>query len=509
MQLYELLQSCESDANSEPDVKRTYKLALAATLTVTGEAWLANKPEAKDRATSIVKEAILEVGLTAEASRNRRIGSSSDELKFAAYAAMHMWMKHEADSLEWEGLVLRLLTGGDYRAAGAIFGLVYAYRDRLGSAWWRLLQVGVLWSGLILLSPQYGDHEDVERAWNRWLARCRRLSLRRAGTSVNDLKVGRVAEGCERLGFDRRLRAYTSGDRQWRGKPIRGRGAELDTHFLSIVFNWLINGAGTGNWAEDSRLVGRLWAFEAGRTRARAKETGEYDLPSQNFGYEILFKLAGLSLAAPTGQARTVWEPVISLGPEAHYAVQHFLRGLFLQLSKGLYIDKFEAVVREMIKYIFAAKWDEKDRYWFYGERILCDLLGFGNEAALLRLPSGAVLRMLDVYKRWAERHLGRDEECVARFCNFLTTEFGAPLRLHGLRWIAAMFNGITRSDRWYRERTGDALIELLNTSLNQNSKELANNSEARQALVEIAADLTARNIPTALALQERIKLLR
>jgi hypothetical protein len=97
----------------------------------------------------------------------------------------------------------------------------------------------------------------------------------------------------------------------------------------------------------------------------------------------------------------------------------------------------------------------------------------------------------------------------VARFSSFLTTPFGAPLRLDGLRWIAAAFNKGLRASRWYRDGTGDALIELLNAAINQNGRELTADLSARQALVEIAGDLASNNIPTALALQERIKLLR
>jgi hypothetical protein len=116
---------------------------------------------------------------------------------------------------------------------------------------------------------------------------------------------------------------------------------------------------------------------------------------------------------------------------------------------------------------------------------------------------------MRDVYERWANAHLSRDEECVTRFCYFLTAEFGASLRLDGLRWIAAMLKANNPSSYWYRDGTGDALIELLNTSLNHSAQALANDGQTWQALLEIAAALAARNIPAALGLQERIKMLR
>jgi len=507
--LHNLLKECEADAAGDESTQAYCKLALAATLIVLADSWLVKTPEAKEDALSIIRTAVGEVASTAEEIRNRRIEYHRDDLKFAAYAVMHLWMIIDDPTHEWEGSLLRLLTSGDSRAAGTIVRIAYANRQRLGSAWWRLLQVGVLWSGLTQLAPHYGGREDAERAWGVWLARLRRFPLRSKDAAVDDLKMSRVATSCKRLDFYRRMRAFTSGNELWRGKPKRWTGMGLDGHFLEVLFLWLINGSGTGDCAEDSKLVRRLWAYEAERIRECAKEdNGEYGLPSQNFGYDLLLKLGELTLAAPENEARELWEPVLVHGPEAHYALQHFISGLFLRLSKGGDPYAFERVWREMAEYGLAAKW-EKRRQWYYGERLICDLLGFGNEDALLRLSPGAALRMRDIYERWAEFHLERDEECIKRFSYFLTTEFGASLRLDGLRWIATMLKAHNPTDYWYRNGMGDDLIELVNTSLNQNAQALVNDSQARDALVEIAAVLAARNIPAALALQERIKRLR
>ncbi|MNV59137.1 hypothetical protein D3C71_1515470 [compost metagenome] len=134
-------------------------------------------------------------------------------------------------------------------------------------------------------------------------------------------------------------------------------------------------------------------------------------------------------------------------------------------------------------------------------------MLGFGNEDALSRLNPGAALRMKDAYERWAATHLSHDEECVTRFCHFLTTNFGAPLRLDGLRWLATTHR--ESSGGWYREGTSEALVELVAAALISDARALTQDAQARQALVEIAATLAAKNIPTALALQERIRQLR
>lgn len=508
--LFNLLQKCGAGAEGEDEeAKSRCRFAAAGTLVALGGPWLSQNPEAQKHALGVVRAGVAGVASTGEEIRGQHMGSLRDEMKFVAYAVMPLWLTDEDGVQEWETAVLRLLTSGDTQAAAVVVGVAYANREQLGTAWWRLLRAGLFWSGLIQLAPHHGDGNDAERAWDVWLARLRRLPLRGPNATPDDLDFKRVVAGRERLDFQRRMRLYDASDQTWRGKPVRERGGSLDGHFLKVLFNWLVEGDGTGDRDLDTRLALRIWDYDVSRAKARAREEyGEYDLPSQNLGYDILLKLGALAISAPTGEDHAVWEAVLTHGPAAHYALQHFIRGLFLRLEKGDDPVAFERVWRATAEYGLAADWSQPG-LWFYGERLICDLLGFGNEDALSRLIPGATLRMKDVYERWCAAHLARDEECVTRFCHFLATNFGAPLRLGGLRWVAAVLKEREPSGRWYREGTGDALVELVANALNSDAQALSQRAQSLQALVEIAAALTARNIPTALTLQERIKQLR
>ena len=508
--LFNLLQECEAAAEGEDeDTKSKCRFAAAGTLVALGGAWLAQNPEARAHSFEVVRAGVATVASTGKEIRERRMGSLRDELKFVAYAVMHLWLSDENGVQEWEAAVLRLLTSGDTRATAVVVGIAYANREQLGNAWWRLLRAGLFWSCLIMLTPRHDDGDDAERTWKVWLARLRRFPLRGPDATPDDLDFKRVAAGVERLDFLRRTRLYNAGDQTWRRKPERERGGSLDDHFLEVLFHWLIEGSGTGIRDLDTRLALRIWDYDVTRAKAREKnDRGEYDLPSQNLGYHILLKLGVLSIAAPAGEDRPIWEPVLAHGPAAHYALQHFIRGLFLRLGKGDDPVAFERVWRATAEYGLAADWSQP-ALWFYGERLICDLIGFGNEDALTRLNPGAALRMKDVYERWATAHLARDEECVTSFCRFLTTIFGAPLRLDGVRWLAAMLKVREPLSRWYREGASEALVELVAEALSSDAQTLSQHAQARQALVEIAAALAAMNIPAALALQERIKQLR
>jgi hypothetical protein len=508
--LFNLLQDCDAGGQDEDeDAKSRCRFATAGTLVALGGVWLSQTPEAQKRALEVVRAGLATVATTVEEIREQRSWGLRDELKFVAYAVMQLWLADGDDVQEWEAAVLRLLTSGDTGASAVVVGVAYANREQLGSAWWRLLRAGLFWSGLRMLAPHHGDSDDVERVWKAWLARLRRIQLRGPKAGPDELDFKRFVAGLERLNFQRRTRLDNVGNLTGRDKPKREGGVSLDDGFLEVLFNWLIQGDGTGDRALDTRLVLRIWEYDATRAQARQrKDHGEYDLPSQNLGYDILLRLGALAIAAPEGEDRAIWEPVLSHGPAAHYALQHFLTGLFIRLGKGDDPVAFERIWRSTAEYGLAANWFQPG-LWFYGERLIGDLLGFGNEDTLSRLKPGAALRMRGVYERWATTHLARDEENVSRFCLFLTTKFGAALQFDGLCWLAALLKVREPSSRWRREGSGDALVALVAAVLSSDAQALLLHTQARQALVEIVAALAALNKPTALVLQERIKQLR
>lgn len=505
--LLDLLNSVESDKDIVDDQQLTCRVALAATLIVNCDALLVTDQDLRDRVQIIVREVIEGVGDTAEALRKTQTSQGNEQMKFAAHAAMHLWM---LDKDGWEPLVLTLLTSESNRVLGTIIEIAYVHQDKLGDAWWRLLLIGILWSALAMLMPGFGE-EDDGMLWTSWLRRLRRFRLMDAASGPNDLDITRVADGFARLDFSRQVRAYELEETRWRIAPDRRRNAGLDWDVLGKLFGWLTEGSGTGDWATDRFLIGRLWAHEIERQKAHRRdgEDGEYDLPSQTLGYNLPPKLAELSMAAPDGSSRLIWEPILSHGPPAHYSIGDYIKCLFRQLDEGGDGATFEKVWREMIEYALDEEWEKRERLWYRGEDLLCGLLGFGSENALGRLPAGAQGRMRDIYLRWAKTHLRRGEDCVKRFSYFLGTSFGASLRIEGICWIAEAFSELSPQSRWSRDGTGDALIELLFTAINHNARELTTDATARKALIQIAGELAVRNVPNALTLQERIRNLR
>ena len=164
-----------------------------------------------------------------------------------------------------------------------------------------------------------------------------------------------------------------------------------------------------------------------------------------------------------------------------------------------------------MLKYALEAPNWSSGRRSYYGERLLRQLLGFGSDKEISQTPEfrALIYQMRDLYEGWARKYLHRDEDNVAGLCVFLASDAGASLRLDGLQWLAAALGGETSAANWRRERTGNAIIELLDVILSKDAGKVSANPKARDAMISLAADLVARQVPTALALQERIRHMR
>lgn len=506
--IYDLIKAAP-EQELEQEYTHRAVVAVAATLLSCAERWLSERPSMRNELLAIIRQTVDAIGNDSKHIRAERIGIASEALKFAAFAVMHQWLKGGKTAATWEQAVLRLLTSGNAAAINTIVGIAYARRDQLGAAWWRLNQAGLLLSALSMLAPGYDDGEDTASRWAHWLARLRRLPLTKPGATWEALDFQRVTKGLERLERRRGQNIFAGNRPSWRVRrsPDEQISAGLDTHVLGMSLNWLTLGAGSGDLATDQELAKRLWRMEVQRQKAHGKDDGEYALPSQHLGYDLVRKLAALALAVPSTEAQGIWEEVLQHGPKAHYSVRQFISSLYRQLRKDADIEHFRSIWRATVTYALDEQWQKMPRHWFNGERILGDLLGFGFEDALGKLKPTTVVDMRDLYQRWSREHLSIDEENVARFASFLATKGGSPLRLESLLEIKSAY----RSERgWpYRESTNDALVELLNVTLNENWAALANDVAARTAVIDIAANLAAASNPTALTLQERIKLLR
>lgn len=498
--LTDALAVAENDEN--PDTKKLAQVAISSALIVKASSWLERNPEISKKAEQIVRNTINGIGDTVESLRKPYFGNTQD-LTFAARAVFQKWMKSGYKDKECESDIVRVLTSRDKSAVSTLMHVAHANKSSLGGKWWRLLQIGVLWSALSHLMPRYDDPSEIEAQWNRRLAKFRTLEITDDSnpSSVNLIKLSEKVERLEKLRLKKK-----EGYRI----PKRRHYFGIDTHILQDIFSWLVNQNAETKVYDEHELyfIKELWNLEAWLNYEDLEEDDdEHSHTLDTFGYVLLENLARIASLLPANETIFIWKPLFELGSNAHYAIRHFLDAWFVQFSRQGNSPVILQTWKNMLEYALGSEKWISGRRWYYGEQLLRQLLGMHSEAFLIREDrQSVVLELKDYYKQWALKHLSREEDNITAFCRFLGSKVGAVIRMEGIVWLKESLTADAKSSYGRRDHTGNALVELFDTSINENAKQIAENPEVREALVSLVADLVAKQIPAALALQERIR---
>lgn len=506
--LADLLPVTDDDAILGENGKRTMVAAAATTLLARGGEWLAEHEATRQRAEALTR---LIIGQSAIAERKRETIEADETLAFAAMGAFSAALAAD-DPRTWDAMLVQILASRDRGAIATLMATAYRHKAQLGPAWYRLNFLLLLAAALDRLAPRY-DEEDRERIWRHWVARFRSQPVFGTGATLDIVDAANIARRAERLLERRRARLNPRRPSRLRGKGRRFAG--LSSHILESGYGWLIDherDEAMSKVEENHRLLADLWAFEAWRMEGEqdgdddGPRDEEYDLPS-GLGYAILRVAPTFVMATPPEDPRVLWRAILAIGPNGYVATEQFAAGWFLRLFKHPNADRFIAHWKAMLNTAFAADW-RSARRWYRGRQMIVKLLGLNAHAELSqaeeirpRLPE-----LADYYRRWATSDMARDEDELATFCHFLTTEAGRSLRLEGMEWIR---DALKASDRFSRSSTGNNIAEAVDTVLAQHADELLRQQPMRDAVIKIVAKLVAAQIPTAMGLQTRLAALK
>jgi hypothetical protein len=507
-----LMGAVDGDEEIEIDkeMREAPRVAAAAVLILRAPDWLEEKAAVRSRAMAILDRAF--AGITDDINdRGRRSLTAISHLQFAAYFAFDRWMAEP--SKENDERVLRLLTSGDEEAVSVLIGLGYQNRAALGQRWWRFLYLALLWSGLTMLAPRFGDNDSERVLWQRWRRWLRSRSLSVGNATAERIDPLGVAKRVERFEYNRWQRRSARDGRRFTKEPGRRLSGSLDTHFMHRAFAWLfVAGAArtiaAGELETHRRLVSAFWAHQAWWQSGSGKDADDDYQPMHEFGYAVLGELARLVMESPVETGRALWQPVFALGAKGHYAIGHLLSSWFALVTENTHPAEFAKRWRPMMEFCVLNKEWSKGGRWYYGQRIERHVLGFGETDRLLRLPGCAALIGAngELYRAWAENRLSGDEDNLAGLCGFLATSAGKPLRLEGLRWLAGTIKANPEMGKWFKDRASNAFMEFLDVMVSEHALELSQDQEARQSLLDLVAHAVSRQLTAAQALQERIR---
>jgi hypothetical protein len=496
----------------EEDMIRAPRVAAAALLLLRAPDWLAENTAVQQRAQSIIDAAIADIS---NETPSPHFQMAPSHLEFAAYFAAERWIA-ESSKLNDENL-LRLLTSGDNRAVQVLVWAAYGSRAVLEQRWWRLLYLALLWSGLSMLRPAgYRDDDSDRLRWQRWCRWLRTRSLSAENMTIAAINPLDIAERVEPLEFKQRQRRYAKVGMRFTKEQGGRLSGGLDTHFLQNAFAWLFRSQvdrviptlPKDELETRQQLVRAFWAHQVWWLIGSRKDDNDDYQPMYEFGYAILEELARLIVDSPPVVAPSLWRPVFALGPKGHYAIGHFLRCWFFQITETTLVAEFAQRWRPMIEFMLSDEEWAEGGPWFYGEQLERQVLGFGASDYLVRIPDHVTLigMIRDLLEVWAKKRLTGDEDNLAGFCEFIAAKIGAPLRIDALQWIADAMRAHPKVGKWFRDRTSNAFMEFLDVVVSEHAAALSKDDKSRRALLDLAAHAVSRQLTAALALQERIR---
>lgn len=506
------LASCltliENENSLEEHFRKRARIAVASTLIVKSGDWLRQQPDIRLKVDEIVAAELSTLGETAEALRSSR-HEWRDELSFLAYSVFQSWLNNPSE--ETDAAVMRLMTSCHRGAESVLFGLARLHRQQLGSRWARFIDLGLLWAGLSILRPRF---EEETLIWDAWLKRFKSWRLSADVRSIDRIDAVALANRVERLERGRWRREFNKPG--WHGRiPLEERRSTgLDWSFLETAFGWLapsdpqeaLPSGSPGDVADDRRLLLSLWSFEVW-LRHRTKEDRDDDQGPTQLGYRLVDRIAVLIVEEPLQSAKELWEPILLLGAPAHYAVGHFLQSWFAQAS-SVNPNDFAARWRPMIEYALSASTWAAGNPWYYGQRLLTQIMGLRASSYLDTNPvfQTVVFDFLPLYHEWASTHLRRDDENVSALCAFLSSATGKRLRFEGLCWLHAALVGDDAVYIGWRSGSLEAMVNLLDVILADDILALSSDAAARSTFLALIDVLVAKQVSAALTLQERAR---
>ena len=451
---------------------------------------------------------------------------------FVAEAAVAL-LADTPDSRFARQLVAESIAGFYYETTGLAMRAGFRFRRELGEDFCRMQNLAVLWAALRILRTR-GEvlKADLTR-FSLWYDRLIRVFVQ--GTLPSRKMPWQRIESFTYRSLERMENRYQT--RMWepaaevetdedkevesapavqaarRRRPIRFPG--FDIQVLQPAFSWLpklSEARGVGErqawietWRELLAVVLRMVGSD------EMDEGGE--LSGTPYAYDCwVFKGVAelVPQMTPEEEPERLWQPIVELGPTAHYWVKDFLcdwtcYGPDAAESPAEFVRHWRVMIEHCLS---SPTWDAKGRAGFHLDEMYIDLmgLGLGSERVGREEFAEPIGSMLDLYERWASDWLKRWH--ILRYLPAFLAKSGArDLVCPAIHWIGSAVEEYDDYD-WRGLRQGELeflITGALRTCWLQHRKSVRDDGTLREAFLRLLTILTNRLCPSAMELRDEV----
>ena len=504
------------EAEQETITRDSIAAAGIAVLVVCHRAWLTAHPDREQWC--LEKLRILQIKAPDEFDTPHSILDTSTEafLGEAAVALMG-----ESEALWTRELAARGVMAFYYTSTRSVMRQAFRRRTLLKDDFGRIVNLMTSWAG-VRWAANHAQHMDqvadpaVERAANRLL---RAFVTKRL--SVDLFPLARIAKITRRLTeridarnpspWGSRFHRRQRDDEQEREEREVDRNRYwLDTEVLSSGFGFLGSLSEASDTAEHERLLNYCSAVLTLFLSTMPKiENPKQEVEGTPYEFDrwVLRLTAAVVAQLPREEARPFWQPVMDLGPGAHYWVEDFCHEWFLTGRQfAMSLDAFGAQWRELILYsLQSPQWTGDMSRSYQLERCAMEVMGLGLVLATVAAEefTPVIQTLAPEFERWAERWLSHSRP-ASHFAYFLSRPAGRALLPSGIVWLNRAVQSFSKYG-WEERDIPDALVGALRACWRNHRDSVIGNADLQGHFLQLLNTLCNRLNADALALRTQV----
>jgi len=461
---------------------------------------------------------------------------------FAAEAAVALLAYDQENEFARE-LVAKSVTSYFYMTTLLTMRSAYLFRQELGDDFTRMHNLALLWSALRALinrgeilkadlsrwsiwydrliksfilgtiSTKLISWQRVETIASRFLKRMEKRYRNRDWEPVSNVTDQETFEGDVEIVHDTVELSIVDLHSINRKKSIRFPG--FDIQVLQSAFSWLPklsearDTAERQTWIETWRellfvVLHMVWYEQIEQIDDISGVPYEFD--------RGVFKGIAQLIPQMTQEEspEKFWQPILNLGPVAHYWVEDFLRDWTIYGPDAAEsLSQFVTHWRSMIEYCLCSpRWSVEARAAYNLGDLYINLmgLGLGSERIGREDFAGPIGAMLDLYEQWAQNWL-RVSYVLRSFAVFLTKPGSRNLLCPAIHWIKTAVENFSDYD-WRGNEHGEVeslVTDALRTCWLHYRQAVQSETTLQEAFLSLLMILTNRMCPSAMELRDEV----
>jgi|GEM_PF-1239806 len=487
---------------------RHAKAGLLATLLCLAENWLRLHPERRSEIEAELRKLLCDPPKIKPFSPDEQ---HDDAEVFLARSVVRCWAR-EPKNEEWRAYVGRFVTAYRYRTVQVLFEEAFLVRIVLRVAYRELEAFALSWAATRekanRLSHDYRqpDSEVTDNWMRKWLPA---FAKGRGPDWPDSWATIDATEPFPPGKADRQARKKGMIGIHYSRRTVHRRGYGFDMGVIVAAFGQFPLLSEGRHATERKHWLGvckEILSIFLRTLPTTYDDTEEWHYDVWTPDQQIFDIVAARLFELPREKRRTLWQPILTLPPAAHFHITQFLDAVLIESMRTdpPRLDELLAIWCEFADYLFAsAKWSKAtDRgcrdVW---RRIFLHGTPYPSVREDIFGP------FVDALRHLFERHakaLEQDADEQSSLVAFLTTKSGKCLLVDTLVWLLPSWE---KAGGWFWKTAVERsqFPQLLEFAWGHHFTEIRKNPAALKAFKTLTLKLAAQQVPIALEVQQQI----